>query len=101
MPRVRKKVTSRRVHLHILEEASETIRDEGRTVKAVAKDFAICHSPLLRFHKKNRERNLQVRDRISYRVQGTGPSEKYAQGTKRGVSRAAALYHELSSKEIR
>ena len=52
MPRVRKRVTNRGVPLNILERASDLIRDEGRTVRAVAKDFAICHTTLFRFHKK-------------------------------------------------
>ena len=57
MPRVRKRVTNKEVPLNILERASAIVRDEGKSVRAVAKAFEICHTTLFRFHKK-RERLL-------------------------------------------
>lgn len=104
MPRVRKRVTDRGVPLHILERASNVIRDEGRAVRAVAREFAICHITLYRFHKKRGRLQAEGHDRLpgfgywSSRRVFTDEQEK---SVGQYLKKAADLYFGLCPKEVR
>uniref|UniRef100_A0A8C4RK86 HTH CENPB-type domain-containing protein n=1 Tax=Erpetoichthys calabaricus TaxID=27687 RepID=A0A8C4RK86_ERPCA len=104
MPRVRERVTNRRVPLEILEQASNIIRKEGRTVRAVAKDFSICHTTLFRFHKKREKLASEGSDKLPHAGYWTIRrvfSEDQERSQKQYLQRAADLYYGLSPKEVR
>ncbi|CAM4575953.1 unnamed protein product [Leuciscus chuanchicus] len=104
MPRVRKRVTNRGVPLNILERASDVIRDEGRTVRAVAKDFAICHTTLFRFNKKREKLTGEGSDtlpRAGYWTSRKVFSEDQERSLREYLKRAADLYYWLDPKEVR
>uniref|UniRef100_A0A8C4SPQ0 HTH CENPB-type domain-containing protein n=1 Tax=Erpetoichthys calabaricus TaxID=27687 RepID=A0A8C4SPQ0_ERPCA len=104
MPRVRKRVTNRGVPLEILEQASNVIRNEGRTVRAVAKDFSICHTTLFRFHKKREKLASEGSDKLpraGYWTIRRVFSEDQERSLKQYLQRAADLDYGLSPKEVR
>ena len=102
MPRVRKRVTNRGVPLNILEQASNIIRDEGRRVTAVAKDFAICHTTLFRFHKKRfTAEGSNKLPRAGYWTSRKVFSEDQEKNLREYLKRAAGLYYGLNPKEVR
>lgn len=69
MPRVRKWVTDGGIPLSVLLQASDVVRDEGKSVRAVAKAFVICHTTLVRYHKqKHQERQPLAGYRTSRKV---------------------------------
>ncbi|XP_038153786.1 uncharacterized protein LOC119791640 [Cyprinodon tularosa] len=103
MPRVRRRVTDRGFPFHILVKASNVIRDEGTAVRAVARDFGICHTTLYRFHKK-RERLQEEGHKLpavgywsSRRVFTNEQEEKVGLYLKE----AADLYFGLCPKQVR
>ncbi|QQP38920.1 Uncharacterized protein FKW44_019638, partial [Caligus rogercresseyi] len=84
----------RRVPLHILERASNIVKDEGRAVRAVAKEFAICHTTLY--------------SRGHYKLPGVGYwtsrrvfTEEQEKSVAEYLKRAADLYFGLCPKEVR
>ena len=98
MPRVRKRVTNRGVPLSILEQASDIITDEGKSVRAVAKAFDICHTTLFRFHKK--KKNLASTASKNKPLAGywTGRKvflEDQEKSLNEYLQRATDLYYEL------
>lgn len=101
---MRKRVIDRGVPLHILERASNIIRDEGRTVRAVAREFAICHTILYRFHKKRGRLQAEGHDQLpgvgswSSRWVFTDEQEK---SVGQYLKKAGNLYFGLCPKEVR
>ncbi|CAM4613171.1 unnamed protein product [Leuciscus chuanchicus] len=103
MPRVRKRVTNRGVPLNILEGASDVIRDEGRTVRAVAKDFAICHTTLFRFNKRRERLTGEGSDKLpraGYWTSRKVFSEDQERSIREYLKRAADLYYGLNPKRV-
>ncbi|KAK7171404.1 hypothetical protein R3I93_003875 [Phoxinus phoxinus] len=103
MPRVRKRVSDRGVPLHILERASNLIKDEGRSVRAVAREFAICHTTLYRFHKKRGR--LQAEGHklpsVGYWSSRRMFTDEQEKTVRQYLQKAADLYFGLCPKEVR
>lgn len=102
MPRFRKRVTDR-VPLHILEQASNQVR-EGMSVRSVAKTHSICHVTLHRFVKKREQLIREGSDQL--------PNAGHSSHTKvfteaqekelvKYLLEASDLYYGLSPKEVR
>ena len=97
-------MTNRGVPLDILERASDVIRDEGRKVRAVAKDFGICHTTLFRFNKKREKLTAEGSDmlpRAGYWTTRKVFSEDQERSLTAYIKRAADLYYGLNPKEVR
>ncbi|XP_013859198.1 uncharacterized protein zgc:113274 [Austrofundulus limnaeus] len=104
MPRVRKRVTDRGVPLYVLERASNKIRDESRAVRAVAKEFAICHTTLYRFHKKRTRLQAEGHDnlpRVGYWSSRRVFTDEQEKNVVRYLKKAADLYFGLCPKQVR
>lgn len=104
MPRTRKRVTNRGVPLNILEQASDIIKDEGRSMRAVAKDFAICHTTLFRFHKKRETLTGDGSDKLpsaGYWTTKKVFSNDQEKSLTQYLKKAAELYYGLGPKEVR
>ncbi len=54
MPRDRKRITDRGVPLPILSLAAAVVSNDGRTVRSVAKEYSICHTPSIALLKRER-----------------------------------------------
>ena len=104
MPRERKRVTNRGVTgvpLHILERASNSVR-EGRSVRAVAIEFAICHTTLFRFHKKRQgQGHDDTLPGVGYRSSRRVFTDEQEKSLGLYLKKAADLYFGLCPKEVR
>lgn len=100
MPRDRKRTTDRGVPLPILSLAANAVRDDGRTVRSVAKQYSICHTTLYRFIKKRERLGPGEEMKTGYWTPRRVFSDQQEDSLAEYLKRASDLFYGLSTKEV-
>ncbi len=103
MPRSWKRKTDRGMPLDILKRASHEVKEQGKSIRSVAKVYGMCHVTLYRFckeRKKLEEKGSKELPPVGYRSGNKVFNNEQGRELTDYLMRAAGAYFGLTPHEV-
>lgn len=101
MVRSRKRTTHRGENAHLLEEASQIVLDQGKSVRSVASNFGLCHVTLNRYCNAKKKQPGSTPPKYGYKPHTRVFSAEEEATLNKYLLEAADLYYGLTPFEVR